>query len=573
MELEKRGIKILLMVEHIDRCNIDGCNIDRSKEMPAKTVYMIEPPTDVADYEEKEIDSDGFMMDIISPVITIDNDDQLLKHCAMVRLGSRIYFFGGISNIQDYCVHAEGIEPPPPPFSDELKLSVRFVDVDHLELGLCRAASLNAPKEVPCVFSARGMIYALGSSRNVCNSVFTLDDGSSVCSGIFERYDPVDDKWQLLPDPPLPFGKITKHAVTWCDSATLIGDRYVFMGNTDVEVFVLFDLDTQDWSLLPAAYFQYHFPYGSLCVDNSLYYLIGYDSYKFGTQFDTTFDRLDQEEARRDEDCDDDFNLQIVKRGPLLVEDDPSKLFDNLCLRPGYKQLMTRLDQVTFLLDMNNSEWRDIFHLGGRFFCYVVTAQLYSVKDLTRSQPYCRGVWIDVLEEVELPASKSTHFRTLASFSYRIRTPFENAGLYIRCCAFGSVPDSWVKEPLKKKLVAKERETFKAEIQHDYGGGSKGQGDCNLEENVVACVKEPSKKKQVAEEREHDHDGGSKGQGHCNLEKIVAVAAGDEEIIRLKAELAKKDAVLAEKDAELAEKEALVKRYELLFVADRITVQ
>lgn len=80
--------------------------------MPAKTVYMIEPPTDVADYEEKEIDSDGFMMDIISPVITIDNDDQLLKHCAMVRLGSRIYFFGGISNIQDYCVHADGIEPP-----------------------------------------------------------------------------------------------------------------------------------------------------------------------------------------------------------------------------------------------------------------------------------------------------------------------------------------------------------------------------------------------------------------------------------------------------------------------------
>lgn len=45
---------------------------------------------------------------------------------------------------------------------------------------------------------------------------------------------------------------------------------------------------------------------------------------------------------------------------------------------------------------------------------------------------------------------------------------------------------AWVKEPLKKKQVANERKTFKAEqIQHDHASGSKGQGDCKWEKNVA----------------------------------------------------------------------------------------
>ncbi|KAL1826872.1 hypothetical protein ACET3Z_005284 [Daucus carota] len=46
---------------------------------------------------------------------------------------------------------------------------------------------------------------------------------------------------------------------------------------------------------------------------------------------------------------------------------------------------------------------------------------------------------------------------------------------------------SWVKEPLKKKQVAVEKKTFKAEqIPHDHASGSKGLGDC-IQDKIVAA--------------------------------------------------------------------------------------
>ncbi|KAL8116975.1 uncharacterized protein LOC141668556 [Apium graveolens] len=451
------GMKICLMVEH---CGVETRN----------SIYMIEPPIDDDDYE---IDSDGLMTDpVISPVITIDKKYELLNQCAMVKLGSRIYFFGGVNTTNIIHHHRD------------LLYSVRYLDINNLESGLCSAPSLNAPKQTPCVFSARGMIYALGSYtlKQLPTCKFSLPDGS-VATGIFERYDPTADAWQVLPDPPLPFGEMRANDVTWCDSATIIADRYVFVGNPVPKVYVIFDLDAQKWGTpFPESFLSSHFPYGSLCVDNSLYYLTGFGTFKYGTQFEAKTNWLDEDEQEYDE----DHRLQIIKRGPLSLQD-PSSLLKSHCFRPQNKQLMARFDPISLLAHSNSYNWRELFHLGGHFFCYLVTSQLINSEQRTKSQPYCRGVWIDVLEEVNLPASNSTHFRTLASFSYRIRTPFLNKGNFIRCCVFGSVPDSWVKEPSKKKQVPKERKTFNAEqIQLDHASGSKGEGDC-IREKIVAA--------------------------------------------------------------------------------------
>ncbi|KAK1379445.1 hypothetical protein POM88_026189 [Heracleum sosnowskyi] len=460
MEFGKReGIKICLFVEH------------KSAEMN-NSIYMIEPPTDMVDYE---VDSDGLMIDpIISPAIT--GVAKLLEDCAMARLGSRIYLFGGVSLNRECCIEKL-------PISDELKLSVLYFDTNHMELGLRHAASLNAPKQTPCVFSARGMIYALGSSLQGCNY------NHNNCSGIFERYDPTADKWQVLPDPPLPFGNMSN--ALWCDSATLLRDRYVFVGNMITMLYLIFDLDTQKWaSPLPESTLASSFPYGSLCVDDSLYYLIGFGTWKYGTDYEANSNWIDQV------DDDDDVGpiVSIVKRGPLFL-DDPSKLLHSPCFSPESKQVMTRLEHIPLLVYTDLCEWRELFHLGGRFFCSVATSQLINAYDHTRDQPYCRGVWIYVFEEVNLPAPKSTYFRTLASFSYKIRTPFHNTASFIRCCAFGSVPDSWVKEPLKIKQVAKERKTVKHEqIQNAHGSGSKGQGSLAATDEITRLKAELAEK-------------------------------------------------------------------------------
>ncbi|KAL6573708.1 hypothetical protein OROHE_002167 [Orobanche hederae] len=496
MESEKSvGIKICLYVEH------NGPEMNSS-------IYMIEPPVDLVEYEEKQIDSDGFVVDAISPVIALEDnsEDCFISGSAMFNLGSRIYFFqgGDIPDIFFGCVDDL------PDMPDESKLIVRVLDIDHPELKLFTVASLNAPKLTPCVFSAHGLIYVLGSVPHDSN----LKPPSTTCH-FFERYDPTLDKWEILPDPPLPFRQHHMDCATWFDCATVLEDRYVFVGNSTMVV--VFDLDTQNWiyCLKQPPSYQMRFPCGSLYVDGSLYYLIGRDAWKVGMEFDRerlgVGREIDQERWGQDN-CGCQVNL--VKKGPLHLND--IKSLKGHCVLSKEEQLIATVKKLEPDYDSTlfTDRWREIFHLGGRFFCYVVTAWLVNCH--AHSQPNCRGVWIKVFEEV--PGSKHPHFRTLASFCYRIRTEFRNDASFIRCCAFGSVPDSWVKAPMKEKhVVTKERKVLKAEqsSHHEHGGGGKGQRDCNLEKSV---------------------------------------AAPEEEIIRLKAELAKKDELLKAYEAVLAQK-------------------
>lgn len=455
MESEKssEGIKLYLYVEHGDGCP----EMDQS-------IYMIEPPADLAEYE-KEIDSEGFMSESISPLISLKKGDKdcFLTGSAMFRLNSRIYFFGGgyISSIGDYVY---GIPA-------ESKLTVRVYDMDCPDKGLFCVAPLNAPKITPCVFSFDGKIYVLGSANEA--------EGASTGT-FFERYDPAADEWELFPDPPLPFARLLNSI--WFDCATMVRDRYVFVGNSFMSM--VFYLDTLKWESLMHSPYLYFFPYGSVCVDGSLYYLRGLRSWKVET----------------DNDCDiwdpvvvDKIELELVKRGPLADVNDPFKVLEqSRCLEFRQEQVIAtdkELDDDTLLSHISPCPWREIFHLGDRFFCYVVTGQLvYGNKHMV-DQPYCRGVWIKVFEEVPPNSTHKAYFRTLASFCYRIRTDFPNEGYFIRCCAFGSVPQSWVDAPLKKKLVVtKESKVLKAEqSQHEHGGGSKG---LNLEKSLSAIEEE-----------------------------------------------------------------------------------
>ncbi|KAK1347595.1 hypothetical protein POM88_055035 [Heracleum sosnowskyi] len=489
MEGEKSGLKIFLFVEHeiMD---------------PSHSIYLIEPSLKGIE----EMDSDGFAVDSISPIKTLQRDDCccFISDSAMCRLGSCFYFFGGETFSYLYSRKNSRV------ITDELKLRVQVFNIEYPNLGFCKVASLNAPKETPCVFSVKGLIYALGSSLSGCN----YKGGRT---GIFERYHPERDYWEVLPDPPKPFGE--RIDMNWCDTATVVRDRYIYLGNTIHELYLVFDLDKEKWMSFPkSSPLSTRFPYGSIYVDDSLYYLNGIGSWKLGTEFDV-------------DDNTDDNDVKLVKTSPLphVDEDDPFMLLSSLCLDPANQRIMSTFNQLegdTWFSDLDFSQWRDIFHLGDHFFCYVSTSHLVDQHDLQKpTQPYCRGVWIKVFEEV-VPDRNSTtkqpRFRTLASFSYRITTPFYNYSSFIRCSAFGPVPASWVKAPLSKKQVAaKEREDCKAEqSQHECGGRSEGQRD----------------------------GGWSEGQVDVYLQMILA-----DENSRLKAELAKKDDLLKQYELFLAQ--------------------
>ncbi|KAL6511708.1 hypothetical protein OROGR_021305 [Orobanche gracilis] len=109
---------------------------------------------------------------------------------------SRIYFFGGrtYSEFPELDISYTAIP-------DEFKVAVWILGIYHPEQGLRPVASVYAPKQTPCVFAAPdGMIYALGSALGKTEKIIPGCTGT-VC---FERYDPNSDKWEVLPDPPLP---------------------------------------------------------------------------------------------------------------------------------------------------------------------------------------------------------------------------------------------------------------------------------------------------------------------------------------------------------------------------------
>lgn len=453
---KSEGIKICLLVEPL------------SVEM-SHSIYMIELPAD----DEVQVDSEGFMInDAIYPTISVNEHTPeqggLISGCAMIKLGSRIYFFGGGGFFD---LELDLIPPDHIPL--DKRLSVRFLDTDHLERGFQSAASLNFPKDVPCVFSANNLIYALASPCTTGNP-----DPS------FERYDPESDQWELLPKPPIKTSWTSSQSeINWCDCATVVNDRYVFLGNVYANTNFVFDISTSKW--LPIHSTSLCFPFGSLYVDGSLYHLKGHGSHKFGTRH-----RKDNDYTSREE-------LKLVKTGPLSVS--PNSF--SFPVRHGHVMATRKELDQGFSFPDDTTQWRQIFHLGGRFFCYVVTALLLSYP----FQDEYHGVHIKVFEEV-VPRLNSTPkeapFRILASFSYRIHTPQYVAGPFFRCCAFGSVPHSWVEAPLRKKVITKETKATEADeqSQHEHGGGSKGQSASNPVKMVEVPEAEFSRlKSQLAE--------------------------------------------------------------------------
>ncbi|KAK1405256.1 hypothetical protein POM88_004861 [Heracleum sosnowskyi] len=430
---KSEGIKICLLVE------------DKYVQM-SHSIYMIQIPAN----HEVEVDSEGFMIDPIYPTMSVDEhtpEQGLINGSAVINLGSRIYFLGG-GSFPDFKIDHIPLDK---------RLSFRFLDTDHLELGFQAAASLKSPKDSPCVFSANNLIYALDSP---CSGNF---------DSTFERYDPESDEWEVLPKPPVKPASLSRCEINWCDCATVVNDMYVFLGNVYGDSNYIFDISTNKWFCILSTS-TLCFPFGSLYVDGSFYQLKGRGSHKFGT-----CETKDNLHASTQE-------LKLVKAGPLP----PSAALTNNFSLPAHVRVMAtrkELDQGLSLPTDNYVGWREIFHLGGRFFCYVVTTRIGCDPGLDQFH----GVHIKVFEEVlprlkSTPKDKESPFRILASFSYRIHTSQYRPGPFFRCCAFGSVPNSWVEAPLKKKVITKERKTTEADEQsrHEHGGdGSNGQSASN----------------------------------------------------------------------------------------------
>ncbi|KAK1405257.1 hypothetical protein POM88_004862 [Heracleum sosnowskyi] len=148
------------------------------------------------------------------------------------------------------------------------------------------------------------------------NLIYALD---SPCSGnfdsTFERYDPESDEWEVLPKPPVKPASLSRCEINWCDCATVVNDTSRAVGRINLEP-------------------------------------VRKDNLQASTQ-----------------------ELKLVKAGPLPPS---AALTSNFSFPAHVRVMATRkeLDQGLSLPTDNYIGWREIFHLGGRFFCYVVTTRI-----------------------------------------------------------------------------------------------------------------------------------------------------------------------------------------------------
>ncbi|KAL5700251.1 hypothetical protein ACHQM5_025723 [Ranunculus cassubicifolius] len=462
-------LRICLLAEH------------GSKDM-THSLYTIDLPS--------MVDSEGFEMVPVSPLL-IFPERKFLVQSELVNVGSEVFFFGGTSfghilfNNKKY---------------EDLLRVVHVFDTKKPEKGLRRVSDMNACKEKPCVFVDNGMIYVLG--RVLKNKRWSN-------YGWFERYIPNFDKWEILPNPPLSISELM--VADWTGRATLVG-REVFIGSGGK--YFIFNLDALEWAKPLPASLAKCFPYGAIYIDGFLYYLRGEHLRRPDAVWDPS------------NDCD---HVQIVRRGPLPEHGVCVDILD-VCSKPKKAQVLSTAAELdggdeTFFTHNNTRSWRELLHLGGSYFCYLVTAQNIDSKTRARDYYTC---FVKVMVFKVLQGN--TDFCHVSSFYYRLNTQFRIFGEFIRCCALGSVPESWNEVARNKKQESRSR-TEK---------NKKEESRSRTEKNTF-LQKLPLAGREKEESR-------SRTEKNTFLQKLPTAK---EKVNMLLAELAKKDELLKTYEAEI----------------------
>ncbi|XP_021753314.1 uncharacterized protein LOC110718730 isoform X1 [Chenopodium quinoa] len=480
-KINESQLKICLLVEH------------GTDEMP-HSLYTIDLPSDLE--RQTEVDSEGFQE--LLPLVVFPQR-KFLYQTEFVNLGSKVYIFGGVTSDK---------------LDEDLYRAVHVLDMNDPKHGLRRVASLNASKECPCAFVADGMIYTLGKAER---------KEASGKSGCFERYIPRIDRWEVLPDPPLPW--VDLFTADWTGRVTVVG-REVFIGSYGR--YAIFNLDTLEWAEPPSASLAECFPYGALYIDGFLYHLRGGDLWRRpGAVWDPHYVPKP---------------LQIVRRGPFPKHDgfgsSSKDILKSASLQPGKAQVMSTAAELagednTFFTHGNFDPWRLLLHLGGPYFCYLVTAQNINLKCQTVDY-YTRFVGIMIFKKPQGENININESCLVSSLIYRIHTPFRNFAYCLRSCVLGDVPESWNRVVPNKKQESSRR-TKKNELFHM---AATQQG------NRLQVDKDVSKESKT---ENNVRVGDVEEVG--NLKKVLA--AQEEELSRLYSELAKKDTLLKTYEVEL----------------------
>ncbi|XP_074304665.1 uncharacterized protein LOC141639435 [Silene latifolia] len=504
---EEEGPTICLFVEH------------SFPEEVNSSIYMIRTPLDLSKHDEDQtIVYDSNSKQNITTLTSLQTGSPMHKS-AFVNVGSKIYFFGGNTWYVE--------ENTPPSELDTLSRRVQVIDINDPEKKIQSVASMHTPKELPCVFVAYGKIYVIAPNRDCITKLPGYD-----YTGLFECYDPDTNCWEVLPDPPFFYQWAGTRLL---DCATVIG-HCVIIGCPYFHA--VYNLKKRIWDhlSLPNQSAPY-FPFGSLFVQQSqsafLYHLSGPGVPRLTNSLfgESPYIMVDTAVAR--------FPL------PAKVGDKVTNLLLDNRLVSGKEQIMaqaTDLDDNKSFTARGFFPRRFFFHLGGCFFCYVVTAPLFDQFDKTQLEPCSRGVFIKFFKEVPAHTDNSkcgstsnnnnnnnnseTVFRPVASFCYKIKTTFRNFCYEIRCSVIGTVPDSWINSPPKKRQESKLKPVNKEmnSITHDLSRVMRSKG-----EKCVVGPQEPEKPENGDRETEE-------------LKKVLA--AREAEISFLKAELAKKNQLL-----------------------------
>ncbi|KAL6548030.1 hypothetical protein OROHE_009735 [Orobanche hederae] len=328
----------------------------------------------------------------VNPVLELSSSEYpYMMSCA--QLGPKLYLFGGL-------IHKPPPSPPQGKSKDELKMELlnhvlpRDVHIfDTTSTSMELGAEMTSGKVNPIVFVSKGMIYVLSAGRTVSielrwwfyhhKTKEWLDTGDLMGAvKLFERYDPVANKWQVLDDSPL-------HSLSYLKGYLLLEDEnqhkvVITSGNVS---HLVYDLDKDLWlsssSLIPTSKAK-----DMLKLDDN-----GSCQYVGGFCYGVL------------------PHHQVFRLGPFNLNKDVESKLSNV--------KMSLVDsQDVLLLAPAMMGTSKLQHLGGGYF--ILLSASPANDNLGIPQPITRKVMINILKEVLPTAGASTQVDTASSFNAKI---------------------------------------------------------------------------------------------------------------------------------------------------------
>ena len=392
------------------------------------------PPPPTKDAQDEQIINPNHL----EPILQLKTGEYPGNMCC-VSLGSKLYFMGGEYDLDYPCIDEDVKIKYKNIKRDIFPRDVYIFDPTNPSL-LLDGTAMNSGKSWPLAFVADEKIYVLGS--NFTTDIFDISwrkDSELKSLSLFEVYLPKDDKWTILPNPPL-----ENVETRWVGHAVEGRKVFFIAWQQGIERLYCFDLETDRWTKGIALPSHLRNVSGRIeVIEGTLYGCYHSTIAAIAPVAEEEEEEEKKEEEREQEMEEGEEEITELNIQQQQEEDEMGAWFRNYRLHVVSREMgMEAIFNVHQQLQSSST----LLHLGSRCFCYVMTGMPPHPKygnDHAIEDDKVRVISIVIFqalgETYKEGATRLFRANFLHSADYAVKTSFPNEGVIRGCFSLGWV--------------------------------------------------------------------------------------------------------------------------------------